>query len=135
MENQRIAHLEIHLAEPGSGEWLFDRLGGNDNDPDGILCQFKGQGTFDIFYLSIYFNISHKYEPVGDFEILDDGLLIEGRMDKARFGEFTEEAFHLMVEELDGHLDPGHELAEVRFWQIGENGEHVNEYVQNTFDF
>ena len=135
MENQRIAHLEIHLAEPGSGEWLFDQLGGNDNDPDNILCQFKGQGTFDIFYLSIYFNTSHKYELVGDFEILDDGLLIEGRMEKARFGEFTEEAFHEMVEELDEQLDSEHKLAEVRFWIVVENVEHESEFVQNTFDF
>lgn len=129
------AHLEIRLAEPDSGTWLFDLLGGNDSDPDNILFQFKGRGKFDIFYLSICFNISGRDEQVGDFEILDDGLLFEGRMEKSRFGEFTEEAFHMMVEELNGHLDTEHNLAEVRFWIVGENGEHVSEFVQNTFDF
>ena len=135
MDTARMAHLEIHLKEPDSGEWLFDKLGGNECDADNILYQFKGRGWFDIYYLRIYFNICPKYEACGDFEILPDGLMIEGELEKSRFGEFSEEAFKGMVEELDEQLDYDHHLAKVHFWIVKENGEREMELVQDQFDF
>ena len=47
----RTAHLEIHLKESNSGEWLFDILGGNELDDDNILYQFKGRERFDIYLI------------------------------------------------------------------------------------
>lgn len=128
----RRAHLEIHLAEPDSGEWLFDRFGGNRFWEKGILRQIDGKGSFDTFWLLIYFG---QDDRSGDLELADDGLVIEGQMGQTYVGGFTEEDFRELVKDLNREIGHEHELAEVRFWQIGESGEHVNEYVQNTFDF
>lgn len=132
MENQRIAHLEIHLAEPDSGMWLFDRFGGDRFWEKGIIRHIEYKGSFNTFWLLIYFG---QDDHSGDLDIVDDGLVIEGQLGQADAGEFTEENFRGLVNELSGEIGYEHELAEVRFWLIGENGEHESEFVQNTFDF
>ena len=132
MENQRIAHLEIHLAEPDSGMWLFDRFGGDRFWEKGIIRHIEYKGSFITFWLLIYFG---QDDHSGDLDIVDDGLVIEGQLGQADAGEFTEENFRGLVNELSGEIGYEHELAEVRFWLIGENGEHESEFVQNTFDF
>ena len=128
----RIAHLEIHLAAPGSGEWLFDRLGGDRFGEKGILRQIDFKGSFDTFWLLIYFG---QDDHSGDLDIVDDGLVIEGQMGQTFVGGFTECDFHELVRDLAREIGDGRKLAEVRFWQIGETGEHESEFVQNTFDF
>ena len=128
----RRAHLEIHLAGPGSGEWLFDRFGGDRFREKGIIRNIGSKGSFDTYWLLIYFG---QDDHSGDLDIVDDGLVIEGQMGHTFADGFTEYDFHELVNELSGEIGHEHELAEVRFWQIGENGEHVNEFVQNTFDF
>ena len=85
--NMRIAHLELHLAEPGSGEWLFDRLGGDRFGEKGILRQIDFKGSFDTFRLLIYFG---QDDHSGDLDIVDDGLLIEGQMGHTLVGGFTD---------------------------------------------
>ena len=130
MENRR-AHLEIHLAEPDSGMWLFDRFGGNRFWEKGILRHIDGKGSFDTFWLLIYFG---QDDDSGDLEIVDDGLVVEGQMGQTSVGELTADDFRELVKDLARKIGDEHELAVVRFWRIGENGEHLHEHVQNTFD-
>ena len=104
MENQRIAHLEIHLAEPDSGMWLFDRFGGDRFWEKGIIRHIEYKGSFNTFWLLIYFG---QDDHSGDLDIVDDGLVIEGQLGQADAGEFTEENFRGLVNDISavGDID------------------------------